>query len=983
MGIGPEQGAHEGSAGSSSRREGEPVSSVRAEEPTVISHRAPMSLPILLDAAGPVGRLVPGMRVAQFELLEYVGGGGMGRVFRGLDTALARPVAIKVLSRQQADDPETLARFRNEAQSAARLSHKNIVRVYHVGEEDGLPYIVFEFIEGENIRTMVQRRGGLPLAEAIDYAFQVAEALDHAAANHVVHRDIKPSNVLVTREGQAKLIDMGLARLQKLGDSDPDLTASGVTLGTFDYISPEQARDPRTADVRSDIYSLGCTLFYMLAGQPPFPAGTVLQKLLQHQGEEPPDIREFRPDLPGPVSRLVRRMMAKDPRRRFQTPAELIEALVLLADEIGLEPIRFADRPWFKPRRFRFSVLQRHLPWAAPAVVLAVLVLLLDALVWSPANAPWEPALVRAPVGTSESPPAPDGKPAKPPEAAGSKNTAEPGAELGSKTSGKTGAGVSASPGAGTTGSVPGEQRPAPGATSAEPSVAGPPPPSRTAIRAKPTGAEPVAAEGGSRRLAMGVLQPESLQGGISVGEPAWSGQLAASQVQPAHGELDAAFALLPAEAKPLRAATEPPAKPPGAGVLVVDGLGKEEGSFATLEQACAASANVDEIELRFNGPREVRPTIQLNNRRLTIRVPAPFQPVLVFRPPKYAGAMIGLNGSQLTLLDVAIELGIPRARQAESWSLFELRQSKSLRLDRCVLSIRNAAENQRAYHEDVAFFRIKAPPGLEITSDDEAAPQEGTSVALTDCVVRGEATLLRVHDLWPFQLTWNNGLLVTTERLLRVDGGERALQPAETAKIDLRHLTAVVRGGLCRFDQSETDPRQVPARIACADSILLGSAAGALIEQAGIAPNERARDRVEFSGQRNFYQNVTSFWTVYGTRPDQPPESWNADAWLAHWATTGGENLPAFNSVQWKQQPPDDRPVHAHVPADYALNDAAGAGNPALGAATDSSDAGCRLGRLPAVPALSPWPGAPSPPAVPKTNAGEAGELPGAKSKR
>jgi serine/threonine-protein kinase len=943
---------------------------VREEQPTVISHRAPMSLPLLLDTATPAGRLLPGMRVAHFELLEYVGGGGMGRVFRGLDTALARPVAIKVLSRQQADDPETLARFRNEAQSAARLSHKNIVRVYHIGEEEGLPYIVFEFIEGENLRTIVQRRGGLPLAEAIDYAFQVAEALDHAAANSVVHRDIKPSNVLVTRDGQAKLIDMGLARLQKLGDSDPDLTASGVTLGTFDYISPEQARDPRTADVRSDIYSLGCTLFYMLAGQPPFPAGTVLQKLLQHQGEEPPDIQEFRPDLPGPVSRLVRRMMAKDPRRRFQTPAELLDALVLLADEIGLGPIPSAGRPWLKPRRSRLSVLQRHVPWAAPAVVLAVLVLLLDALVWSPANAPWDPTLARAPVGGPESPPALDAKPAQPSEGAGAKSAAESAGKPNSSTSVKAGAGA--------TGSQPGEKSLPPGATSAGPSGPGPSGPTGSSNLPKPAGAEPVGAEGGSKRPPMAVLQPEPLRGGISVGDPSWSGQLAVSQVEPAHAGLDTTFPSPAGEAKPSRTPTEPAAKPPGAGVLVVDGVGRDEVSFATLEQACAASANVDVIELRFNGPREVRP-LQLNNRRLTIRVPAQFQPVLVFRPPKVAGAMIGLNGSQLTLLGVAIELGIPRERQAESWSLFELRRSKSLRLDRCALSIRNAGENQRAYHEDVAFFRIKAPPGGAIGEDDEAAPPEGTSITLADCVVRGEATVLRVHDLRPFQLTWNNGLLITTERLLRVDGGRRALPPAEKAKIDLEHLTAVVRAGLCRFEQNSTDPRQIYARIACADSILVGSAAGALIEQSGIAPSDRARDRVDFSGQRNFYQNFASFWTVYSNQPEQPPESWDADAWLLHWAGTGGESFPNFNRVQWKQPPPDDRPVHAHVPGDYALSDAAGADNPALGAASDSSDAGCQLGRLPPVPALAPWPGAPSPPS--KTSPSEAADLPGAKT--
>ena len=237
------------------------------------------------------GSLLEGERLGQFQLQKFIGGGGMGVVFRALDTTLNREVAVKVLSRDQASDEEALRRFRNEAQSAARLNHDNIARVYYVGEDRGVHYIVFEFIEGVNIRDLVEQAGPLPLAEALSYTYQIAEALDHASQRDVIHRDIKPSNVLITPDGRAKLVDMGLARLEQVAQADNDLTASGVTLGTFDYISPEQARDPRSADVRSDLYSLGCSFFYMLTGRPPFPDGTVLQKLLQHQGDDPPDPR--------------------------------------------------------------------------------------------------------------------------------------------------------------------------------------------------------------------------------------------------------------------------------------------------------------------------------------------------------------------------------------------------------------------------------------------------------------------------------------------------------------------------------------------------------------------------------------------------------------------------------------------------------------------------------------------------------------------
>ncbi len=300
------------------------------DQVTIISSRPPMALQPpadgVSDSAARIlqGRILPGDRLGHFELVQYIGGGGMGRVFRALDTRLARTVALKVLSPDQAADRDTLLRFQNEAQSAARLDHDNIARVHYVGEDRGLHYIVFEFIAGVNIRELVEAKGPLPLAEAISYTLQSAEALAHASRRNVVHRDIKPSNLLITPEGQVKLIDMGLARLREVNSAAADLTASGITLGTFDYISPEQARDPRNADVRSDLYSLGCTFFYMLTGRPPFPEGTVLQKLLQHQGDQPPDVRQFRPELPEGVSRVLRRTLAKEPRHRYPDPTEMV-----------------------------------------------------------------------------------------------------------------------------------------------------------------------------------------------------------------------------------------------------------------------------------------------------------------------------------------------------------------------------------------------------------------------------------------------------------------------------------------------------------------------------------------------------------------------------------------------------------------------------------------------------------------------------------
>jgi serine/threonine-protein kinase len=360
---------------------------VRDDEPTVISNRPPIGSEPVSETAARIlqGQILPGDRLGHFELIEYVGGGGMGRVFRALDPRLARTVALKVLPVEQSADRETLLRFQHEAQSAARLDHDNIARVYYVGEDRGLNYIVMEFIEGVNVRRLVERRGPLTLAEAVSYTLQVADALTHAASRSVVHRDIKPSNLLITPEGQAKLIDMGLARFHETDEGALDLTASGVTLGTFDYISPEQARDPRNADVRSDIYSLGCTFFFMLTGRPPFQGGTMLQKLLQHQADQPPDVRQFRPELPEDVPRILRKMLAKDPGHRYRTPAELVDELWALIKSAGLRrPAGPQAEGTARPPAGPFW--HRHLPWVVPAVALLAIVLVLDAIWSDPAD---------------------------------------------------------------------------------------------------------------------------------------------------------------------------------------------------------------------------------------------------------------------------------------------------------------------------------------------------------------------------------------------------------------------------------------------------------------------------------------------------------------------------------------------------------------------------------------------------------------------
>jgi len=320
---------------------------------------------------------LPGDRVDVFELEESIGAGGMGAVFRAVDTRLDRHVALKILPPDQAVDPEVVLRYHQEGRAAARLDHENIARVYTIGDDGRYHYIAFEYIEGTTIRQRVEADGPLPVAEAIDYTLQIANALVHAADRGVVHRDIKPSNIIVTPRGRAKLVDMGLARRFERGE-DAGLTQSGMTLGTFDYISPEQARDPRDVDVRGDLYSLGCTLFHMLSGRPPFPDGTVLQKLIQHQEEPPPDIRKLNPAVPDDLAAILVKLMAKDRDRRYQTPEQLVRDLRAVAGSLGLGSPRAEGRPW--PAPVVAPAWVKQLVWGVP--VLAFLVILAGLALW-------------------------------------------------------------------------------------------------------------------------------------------------------------------------------------------------------------------------------------------------------------------------------------------------------------------------------------------------------------------------------------------------------------------------------------------------------------------------------------------------------------------------------------------------------------------------------------------------------------------------
>jgi len=354
-----------------------PTESSTVHRGTTSSARRKLAASVPAASASAASALpVPGEVVDGFLLEEAIGVGGMGAVFRARDTRLDREVALKLLPPDQANDAEIVPRFYQEGQSAARLDHENIARVFSIGQDGPYHYIAFEYIEGVTVRQRVETSGLLSVGEAVQIALQIAQALVHAAERGVVHRDIKPSNMIIRPDGRVKLVDMGLARRFERG-GDHGLTQSGMTLGTFDYISPEQARDPRDVDVRSDLYSLGCTLFHMLTGRPPFPGGTALQKLIQHHEEAPPDVRTLNPRVPVVLASIIAKLMAKDRDRRYQTPEHLVRDLLGVAGSLGLATV-----PPLFPAGLddgRQPGWERHLVWLVPAVGLVAVV---AALAW-------------------------------------------------------------------------------------------------------------------------------------------------------------------------------------------------------------------------------------------------------------------------------------------------------------------------------------------------------------------------------------------------------------------------------------------------------------------------------------------------------------------------------------------------------------------------------------------------------------------------
>jgi eukaryotic-like serine/threonine-protein kinase len=317
----------------------------------------------------PQTRTVSEQRIGSYRVLQPLGSGGMSSVFRAVHEETGNEVALKVLTRTLARNSTLLQRFMREARSAETLEHQNIVTIYDRGIDRGRHYLVLEYVKGGDFHEYVQRQGPLPTSEAVAVVKSVAAGLRYAAGRGLIHRDIKPSNILRTPTGLIKIIDLGLALQNEF--EDERVTREGTTVGTVDYMAPEQARDSRATSIQSDIYSLGCTFYYFLTGVAAYPGGDITDKLTRHARSPVPNVRDLRPDVPGAVSSIILKMMAKKAGDRFASYDELIEALdatnadgtndsqgislVPLAEEPPDDPPALAIEPWPRPESGEYT----------------------------------------------------------------------------------------------------------------------------------------------------------------------------------------------------------------------------------------------------------------------------------------------------------------------------------------------------------------------------------------------------------------------------------------------------------------------------------------------------------------------------------------------------------------------------------------------------------------------------------------------------
>lgn len=874
--------------------------------------------PVSADEADGAGSdSAAGVELDHFVIEERIGSGGMGAVFRAVDRRLDRVVALKVLSPGQSHDGSAVQRFRNEARAAARLDHDNIARVYYFGEDKGLQFIAFEFVSGTNIRDLIQRHARLDPVEAVGYTLQIAIALVHTSAAGVVHRDIKPSNIIVTASGRAKLVDLGLAR-QQSADSSVELTIAGTTLGTFDYISPEQAKDPRNVDVRSDIYSLGCTLYHMLTGEPPYPEGTVLQKLLDHQGKAPPDPRRKNLRVSDQLAAVVRKMMASDPRERHPDAESLVRDLMVVAGGMGLRGLPADGLVWARARIDQGSFWERHFGWIATAAALLVIV---SALYFRPFNQ-------REQVADRDFPPA-----------------SQTQSHVDQVSPANSAPGAGERPGA-----------PEPPAAGGALIVDGPE--SRGSgdagelLPAPPLPAPPIPAGSGPRGTIPLANAP--------AGSPAAGGELATTVP-----EVVAPFPVAGAEISPRPVEHDPPRPPSPAitivaadGSVVLNDFGEPKG-FPTLEGACAAAPDGSRIELRFDGQRigpDGRPVVdeplRIVRKKLTIKGVDGYRPLLRFRHRTVQAQgdviqIVSLDSATLDVIDVDLQMAVDREVPVgldEHWALFSLQGEDYLRLQGVTVSIANDG-NQPAVVFELVPGTSAALDGMKTMRGTGGFDSRRLDLRIDGSFIRGGASLIAAKHTEPGRIDIHQSGLALDGAMLDVFGGRDS--PPEGSELELRleHVTALLGGGLLRVQTGLVPREMLSVRIAARDSIFATDAMTPLISMGGGSALEDFRRLLRWEGDKNFFDQFLIAWSIAPSL--EPGMELDFDEWSRIWQTS-----PQSGSIVWGGNWQVKEFIDV-VPADIRL-DLAARDNPPIAKASDGTNAGAAPGLLPVPPAVT-----------------------------
>lgn len=806
-----------------------------------------------------VAKVLLGSRLSHFELEELIGGGGMGAVFRARDERLDRTVAIKVIP-FIGDDPDMQRRFRNEAQSAARLDHPNIARVFDVGMFEGWRYIVFEYIEGTNLRDLVAQQGVLSIDDAVFYTRQIAEALHHASGRGVVHRDVKPSNVLVNTDGDTKLVDMGLARSDQL-DMSGDMTASGVTLGTFDYISPEQARDPRDADVRSDIYSLGCTLYFILTGSPPYPDGTMLQKLLNHGNAPPPDPSGLRSGISEDLKAIIHKMLAKSPDARYQRAIDLVADLRELAAREGL--IRAQAQGTLTINRDELAVgsLATHLPWMAAAALLLVGAIVLQVI-----------ALLRDNAFVLENPPS-----AVVMRQALSEDLdqADDFGESGGDFKSLIPIDPAAFGGAGRANDLA-DPKPidlVPSSIQPSESVA-PSTPKRAAAEPAPvTPADAAAANGNDIGPDVATLPPKYTE-----------------LAMPRDTTLGA---------EAIKNGTTPAAKIEKIVVGSSDQAGNITGNISRAATLVDAIQLADELDVKTIELAEAvieSPPIRIPNDGMTIRSIVGSTEIRFITGPIPAmqrAVMIDVGSNRVEFQNLHLNWNV-RSASIDGGSLLSVSDNRLVRLTDCTLTIENLTQR-----EEVFAFEVTSPQGVRpdiglimqdplslrvggdvlapvpAARDAETVPLAArtpslprtpvpplVAIEMNNVAVRGEMTLVNVVDPVQLQLRWDNGLLAVSRRMLEVAGVNVPPSAAgNQIQLVLNRVTVWTGEGLVR---TRLGPSGVYPMLIDRDS------------RNGVFRSSPSAPHIEFSGLDPAYENPDQLVNLRGedNAYDYQPES-------------------------------------------------------------------------------------------------------------